>query len=46
MVVGYCIMGAFIFQEVEKYNEIETKWQMKAKRLEMTDQLCEKTKYD
>jgi hypothetical protein len=33
LVVGYCIMGAFIFQEVEKYNELETKCQMKAKRL-------------
>ena len=45
LVVGYCIMGAFIFQEVEKYNELETKRQMKAKRLDMTDQLWEITKY-
>ena len=45
LVVGYCIMGAFIFQEVEKYNEIETKRQMKDKRLAMTDQLWGITKY-
>jgi len=44
LVVGYCIMGAFIFQEVEKYNEIETKRQMKDKRLAMTDQLWGITK--
>jgi hypothetical protein len=31
LVVGYCIMGAFIFAEVEKYNELETKHQLKAK---------------
>jgi len=44
LVVGYCIMGAFIFQEVEKHNEIQTKRQMKEKRLNMTDQLWEITK--
>ena len=38
-------MGAFIFQEVEKYNELETKRQMKEKRLAMTDTLWEITKY-
>ena len=43
--VGYCIMGAFIFQEVEKYNELETKRQMRDKRLAMTDTLWEITKY-
>jgi len=37
-------MGAFIFQEVEKYNELETKRQMKEKRLAMTDTLWEITK--
>jgi len=44
LVVGYCIMGAFIFQELEKANEIETKREMKTKRLAMTDTLWDITK--
>ena len=67
--VGYCIMGAFIFQvkivmmmimmmivmmimivmmmifqELERANEIETKREMKGKRLAMTDTLWDITK--
>ena len=45
LVVGYCIMGAFIFQELERANEIETKREMKTKRLAMTDTLWDITKY-
>ena len=45
LVVGYCIMGAFIFQELESSNELETKRIMKQKRLAMTDTLWEITKY-
>ena len=44
LVVGYCIMGAFIFQELERANEIETKREMKTKRLAMTDTLWDITK--
>ena len=44
LVVGYCIMGAFIFQELESSNELETKRIMKQKRLAMTDTLWEITK--
>lgn len=44
LVVGYCIMGAFIFESLEKGNEIQTKRQMKEKRLAMTDQLWGITK--
>ena len=63
LVVGYCIMGAFIFQvvmmmimmmmmivmmmifqELERANEIETKREMKGKRLAMTDTLWDITK--
>ena len=44
LVVGYCIMGAFIFQELESSNELETKRIMKQKRLDMTDTLREITK--
>jgi len=36
LVVGYCIMGAFIFQELERGNEVETKREMRRQRLEMT----------
>ena len=43
LVVGYCIMGAFIFQELERENELETKREMKNKRLAMTDTLWEIT---
>ena len=46
LVVGYCIMGAFIFQELERANEIETKREMRTKRLAMTDTLWDITKYD
>ena len=45
LVVGYCIGGAFIFQELESTNELETKRIMKQKRLAMTDTLWEITKY-
>ena len=45
LVVGYCIMGAFIFQELERANEIETKRQMKEKRLAMTETLWDITRY-
>lgn len=45
LVVGYCIMGAFIFQELERANEIETKREMRTKRLAMTDTLWDITKY-
>ena len=45
LMVGYCIMGAFIFQELERANEIETKREMKTKRLAMTDTLWDITKY-
>ena len=38
-------MGAFIFQELERANEIETKREMKTKRLAMTDTLWDITKY-
>ena len=44
LVVGYCIGGAFIFQELERANEIETKREMKTKRLAMTDTLWDITK--
>ena len=44
LVVGYCIMGAFIFQELERANEIETKREMKTKGLAMTDTLWDITK--
>jgi len=44
LVVGYCIMGAFIFEELEKHNEILTKRNMKAKRLAMTDTLWDITR--
>jgi len=44
LVVGYCIMGAFIFQELERANEIETKRQMKEKRLAMTETLWDITR--
>jgi len=44
LVVGYCIMGAFIFEELEKHNEIMTKRAMKDKRLAMTDTLWDITR--
>jgi len=44
LVVGYCIMGAFIFEELEKHNEIMTKRAMKDKRLAMTDKLWDITR--
>ena len=45
MVVGYCIMGAFIFEELERHNEIEVKRNMTKNRLLVTDDLWEITKY-
>jgi len=44
LVVGYCIMGAFIFEELEKHNEIMTKRTVKERRLAMTDELWDITK--
>ena len=45
LVVGYCIMGAFIFEELERHNEIEVKRNMTKNRLLVTDDLWEITKY-
>jgi len=44
LVVGYCIMGAFIFQELERANELQTKRDMRDQRLAMTDTLWEITR--
>jgi len=44
MVVGYCVMGAFIFEELERYNEIEVKRNMTKNRLLVTDDLWTVTK--
>ena len=44
MVVGYCVMGAFIFEELERYNEIEVKRNMTKNRLQVTDDLWTVTK--
>ena len=42
--VGYCIMGAFIFEELERHNELEVKRNMTKNRLLVTDDLWEITK--
>lgn len=44
LVVGYCIMGAFIFEELERYNELEVKRNMTKNRLLVTEDLWEITK--
>ena len=44
MVVGYCIMGAFIFEELERHNELEVKRNMTKNRLLVTDDLWKITK--
>ena len=44
LVVGYCIMGAFIFKELERHSEIEVKRNMTKNRLLVTDDLWEITK--
>jgi len=37
LVVGYCIMGAFVFEKLEKENELQTKRDMKRSRLAVSD---------
>ena len=44
LVVGYCIMGAFIFEELEKENELMVKRNMTKNRHKVTDNLWEITK--
>ena len=45
LVVGYCIMGAFIFRELEYRNELEVKRNMTNNRLQVTKDLWEITRY-
>ena len=44
LVVGYCIMGAFVFEILEKDNEKMVKRQMTKNRLSVTDDLWAITK--
>jgi len=44
LVVGYCIMGAFIFRELEYRNELEVKRNMTNNRLQVTKDLWEITR--
>ena len=44
MVVGYCIMGAFIFEKLEQENEILVKQNMTDTREKVTEELWEITK--
>lgn len=44
LVVGYCIMGAFIFEELEKDNEIFVKRNMTRTREAVTEQLWDITR--
>ena len=44
LVVGYCIMGAFIFEILERSNELEIKRNMTKNRHLVTDQLWDITK--
>ena len=44
LVVGYCIMGAFIFEELEKENELQVKRDMTKNRLAVTDDLWQITR--
>ena len=44
LVVGYCIMGAFIFEELERENELMVKRNMTKNRHKVTDNLWEITK--
>ncbi|XP_059090405.1 uncharacterized protein LOC131886165 isoform X1 [Tigriopus californicus] len=39
LVVGYCFLGAFIFEELERYNEIEVKRNMTRTREAVTESL-------
>ncbi len=44
LVVGYCIMGAFIFEELEKENELMVKKNVTATRHAVTEKLWDITK--
>ena len=44
LVVGYCIMGAFIFEKLEKENELEVKRNMTKNRELVTEDLWEITR--
>ena len=44
LVVGYCIMGAFIFEELERENEIMVKRNVTKTRHAVTEQLWEITR--
>ena len=46
LVVGYCIMGAFIFEELEQYNEILVKRNMTKTREAVTEKLWDITRSD
>ena len=44
LVVGYCIMGAFVFEILERENELMVKRNMTKNRLSVTDELWAITK--
>lgn len=44
LVVGYCIMGAFIFEELERENELSVKRNVTATRHAITDKLWDITR--
>ena len=44
LVVGYCIMGAFVFEILERENELMVKRNMTKNRLSVTDDLWAITK--
>ena len=44
LVVGYCIMGAFVFELLEQENELMVKRNMTKNRLSVTDELWAITK--
>jgi hypothetical protein len=44
LVVGYCIMGGFVFKELERENELMVKRNMTKNRLSVTDDLWAITK--
>lgn len=46
LVVGYCMLGAVIFEELEQPNEILVKRNMTATREAVTEQLWDITRFD
>ena len=44
LVVGYCILGAFIFEELERYHELEVKRNVTRTRHAVTDTLWDITR--